>query len=554
MESLYRQVKKKRFNSVSKLVKETVPTRTKETDKDALSLAIPTRNTKDNSEITCETEIISKKENLAINKKRQVDILLFETLPVNKKGKFSETVENTNTQESNTCLNRTSDFTKVNKKTEKKEKLEEELHDPTAHIKANPLINNITKMLLKKPAYQRYNHLIQKQFKNPLENLPCHLRLLKEEFYALETVVNFLRSRGDSAIYHKLKKSVENITNRDFSLKQLGQILRVYPSSYILTPVKIVINFAKVESFLIEIPKELEVKESNKAAIESKIKINNENILNNNTNHLDLIQDSHVNKNIRNIQQRKEKFKELLADVVFESHQEFIKALGYDQDENKKKTKSELRAFHPKFDVERDVKEIEPILIQTKIPINNINSVNTSTLLKKRTSDSPELTKNDNESIKEMGDADVGKNKSESNSNEQLKPLSKYDALLKRIQEKEKKAIEKAMFTPVKCKDTVHEDALVSRFPEMARCIYFYFLSSGKTGIVIGEVIQAMMNSHKIGITRDDALKTIKMIAETCPKWLSIIRLADGRDVVKLDRKLEMKVVMESIKERLQRI
>lgn len=42
----------------------------------------------------------------------------------------------------------------------------------------------------------------------------------------------------------------------------------------------------------------------------------------------------------------------------------------------------------------------------------------------------------------------------------------------------------------------------------------------------------------------DDAYRCVRMMAEISPQWLKIIKLSDGRDIVKMERGCDMKVVL----------
>jgi hypothetical protein len=81
----------------------------------------------------------------------------------------------------------------------------------------------------------------------------------------------------------------------------------------------------------------------------------------------------------------------------------------------------------------------------------------------------------------------------------------------------------------------------------MVRCVSLLFTGEGQKGIVIGSVVETVVNSSKVGISKEDAFRCVRMLAEISPQWLKIIRLSDGRDICKMERGCDMARVLREM-------
>ena len=102
----------------------------------------------------------------------------------------------------------------------------------------------------KQPAYKRYSSLLTKS-KTSLE-LPLALKNLIKIFVALESVLNYLKSRDTVAIFHKIQTSVQNQAGVNFELKHLAQIVHIYPEAYKLCSINAMIQEKRTPSLSIE--------------------------------------------------------------------------------------------------------------------------------------------------------------------------------------------------------------------------------------------------------------------------------------------------------------
>ncbi|KAH6602852.1 hypothetical protein BASA61_000695 [Batrachochytrium salamandrivorans] len=101
----------------------------------------------------------------------------------------------------------------------------------------------------KTPAYLRYKHLLNSGGSTGVEDqikkssllqreLPSSLELLHTVFQSLEKVYHFTTSRDQRCVYHKIRKAVENLSNRSFELSHLAQIMYIYPNAYKLQAIR----------------------------------------------------------------------------------------------------------------------------------------------------------------------------------------------------------------------------------------------------------------------------------------------------------------------------
>jgi hypothetical protein len=104
------------------------------------------------------------------------------------------------------------------------------------------------------PAHIKYKHLTRSKTELML---PSDYESLFIIFNALETVVNYLRSKDTACIFHKVQKTVESHANRTFTLNHLAQIVYIYPDAYKLSSSVCFINEIKTFSIAIELKQDL---------------------------------------------------------------------------------------------------------------------------------------------------------------------------------------------------------------------------------------------------------------------------------------------------------
>jgi hypothetical protein len=150
------------------------------------------------------------------------------------------------------------------------------------------------------PAYKRFAHLTPSK-------LPSSYDKLYRQFVALENVLDFLQSRGQDAIYHKIVASVQAQSLLDFGLDYLARILYLYPSAYILDIVQITLGGKRLYSHLIRLPDKPSL--SSDAAL---LKIDSANVL------------SAVIQKSDTVKSRRLEFQRLLTELVTKAHLDFL--------------------------------------------------------------------------------------------------------------------------------------------------------------------------------------------------------------------------------------
>ena len=96
------------------------------------------------------------------------------------------------------------------------------------------------------PAYLRYSGLVPETLK-----LPSKFDLLLKVFQAIDSTCIFAKSRNQSCIFHKAKKSIENIVRRTIDIYHVRCIEKIYPSSIDLQSIRILHEGKKIDSLAI---------------------------------------------------------------------------------------------------------------------------------------------------------------------------------------------------------------------------------------------------------------------------------------------------------------
>lgn len=131
-------------------------------------------------------------------------------------------------------------------------------------------------------------------------------------------------------------------------------------------------------------------------------------------------------------------------------------------------------------------------------------------------------------------------------STEEQKEEPKAMSLLERIREKERKAKESKTVqrTSTECKEL----SLLSRAREVIMGISMFFISSKKRVMPFTEVIQQMVTSHAVPLTKADAELYLKMLSEMAPEWMEVTEGA--QKLVKVNRTFATSVVMERVQKK----
>ncbi|KAJ3331710.1 hypothetical protein HDU76_002428 [Blyttiomyces sp. JEL0837] len=227
------------------------------------------------------------------------------------------------------------------------------------------------------PAHLRYKPLLTSSPSSPssvLLNgsanganlpLPASYALLDKFFHALEFSVSFLRGRDQPAVFHKFRRPVENMSGRTFTIDHLEQIRSVFPEAYRYEACRTRLDGTEggcrenaeagdwVDSVRLEMVDYLKEKKMMEESGKEKDKEGNGNASEN----------YDVKEGVGKVYQpwgdelvkRRLVFRERLVERVKKEHSKFLESISF---QTRDEVTSELRAWHPKFDLE-GVPEVE---------------------------------------------------------------------------------------------------------------------------------------------------------------------------------------------------
>lgn len=179
------------------------------------------------------------------------------------------------------------------------------------------------------PAYQKYQSLVDSSNINELK-LPIKYQSLQKMFIGLEAIICFQLTRGQihTITYHHVKKAVENYCDTEFSIFNLGQLLKIYTKAFKCEPISAKFLGGRVRTYqLFWGDREMDGMSSVELTVAS--------------------------------QERVDLFNKNLLAVVVENHNKYLKSIGLGCVELK-----DLASWHPNFDLE-NVPDVESAKLPT---------------------------------------------------------------------------------------------------------------------------------------------------------------------------------------------
>ncbi|KAJ3415063.1 replication licensing factor Cdt1 [Chytridiales sp. JEL 0842] len=353
------------------------------------------------------------------------------------------------------------------------------------------------------PAYKKYQPLVTPGTNLPL---PDSYNLLEQMFHALEYTLSFMRGRDQAAIFYKLKKPVENMCKRNFSMEHLAKIRTVYPEAYKYTAMKEIVDDKRVDSVRLEMHDVLD----NKNEVEN--------------------DDAQFFKPWGDqLRQRREEFHKRLVDLVKTEHKKFLSTLPYQVSEDD----SYLRTWHPRFDL-TTVPDITPTPLPTiGLPTQKkVLTASTPSTPKQPTATPNVLTPSSvsNSTPNSTPKTPAAKESKESPSSDSTptKAPSRAAALLARIREKEKKKVEETMFRSPHNAAVLKKKAMLCRLLEVGQAVIYFFKSSQKNVLPIKEVGQYVITAARNPLSHTEACDHVRLLAEVCPEWCKLVDLIAG--------------------------
>ena len=102
-------------------------------------------------------------------------------------------------------------------------------------------------------------------------------------------------------------------------------------------------------------------------------------------------------------------------------------------------------------------------------------------------------------------------------------------------------------------KEVLRERALISRLPSFVDLLDSNFASSQKSSLYLNDITKKIMSTSHTPMTDFETSKLLNKIVEIVPVWCSLMKSEFGT-LVKLNRNLSRKEVLEAINNRLEKM
>ena len=338
----------------------------------------------------------------------------------------------------------------------------------------------------------------------------------------------FAQGQGNTWIFHRYRKSVENSCGHTFTLRHLAQIKYIYPDSYSFKSTKLLHQGRHIDS--IEITP---IEPSDKPDAT--------------TSHFGTVF-KQANFAGELIERRRRAFRENLIDYVDKYHTELLT-----KSHTVVRTWRDIKQWHPDFALNTDV----PDLPQAELP--NVNTGiarpdkdrirwllgQTTSPQKGGSDESPETYDGSTLPKSAASDTDasviaVAKRKEA--------PVTKVSALLERIRAKEQKRKEGEMMGvgPEK----MAERAMLSRLPGMADSISYLFYSQRKSVLPLSLLCEKLSQSAQVSLSSDECEAHVTKISDLVPNWCRVETLAHTK-MVRIIRVESVRQVKQQLEEKL---
>ncbi|KAJ3117736.1 hypothetical protein HK100_000758 [Physocladia obscura] len=418
-------------------------------------------------------------------------------------------------------------------------------------------------------------------------HFPSHILLLRRFFKSLESVLAFHTSSRDTApTFHKLRKPVENITGREFTLTHLSQIIALVPKLYRLTPVRVRVDESteKTENSMILEMADDECEDGSLLAKVFKEVLNRRAYVFENAC-IEYVRSEYrlYLEGVESFGDDKDEFK---AKINVENESKSIE----DRGEMKQRTEENLgeklaempivtkekegeRKWMAKFDVETYVREIVGIVLPTvydirdaKLKLGNKADVeklsqSTGDVASTRTGkDGTSIDKsfntasvnlNSNKDIKlpdaSAATSDVSPSNAavtdtvqslnevaESSESAPAQPISRAAALLEtkkkkeKIRAKERVKKESQKNIPTYSVEEMKRRSMITRLVEVGRGLMCFFNQKKKSTLSMKEVCDYTITAVKNSISYHEAKEHILLLAQECPEIVTVNDLQVG--------------------------
>ncbi|OUC48931.1 DNA replication factor CDT1 like protein [Trichinella nativa] len=384
------------------------------------------------------------------------------------------------------------------------------------------------------PAHEQLASLASEQSELAL---PGHFSFLLDTFRAMDLVIS-LCNRRDLVTFENVKKSVEKLNRRTFTLHHLGQIKTVYPNAYTFKVKEKSREFRSMDGshydFIIipNVDDDLELPGDRKSTIDNKSETDCASV------EVQLPSSPTANKpgtsNVmvvsrklftpERLRYRAKLFHEKLLDIVREHHKKFLQSLNPPvelsaQDENR------ILRWHPNFHLE-EVPEIPA----SELPVipRRSKPVTCAEFLDKLT-DKTKLADPIYDALKKVASAETSDTKTE---------VSEIDLKDTNVQVKKKNVIPAAVLEKVRAREAMKKKELMfrtsketqlalrkSRLLDIARILKLAYLIEGKTSMHMDDITTQLRNSYKSLLSKDEIMEHLKLLCDLVPTWIKSYNL-----------------------------
>ncbi|KAL1231492.1 DNA replication factor [Trichinella spiralis] len=373
------------------------------------------------------------------------------------------------------------------------------------------------------PAHEQLASLASEQSELAL---PGHFSFLLDTFRAMDLVIS-LCNRRDLVTFENVKKSVEKLNRRTFTLHHLGQIKTIYPNAYTFKVKEKSREFRNMDGsyydFIIipNVDDDLELPGDRKSTIDNKSETDCASV------EVQLPSSPTANKpgtsNVmvvsrklftpERLRYRAKLFHEKLLDIVREHHKKFLQSLNPPvelsaQDENR------ILRWHPNFHLE-EVPEIPaselPVIPRRSKPVTCAEFLDQLT-------DKTKLADPIYDALKKVASAAASDIKTE---------VSEIDLKDTNMQVKKKNAIPAAVLEKVRAREAMKKKELMfrtsketqlalrkSRLLDIARILKLAYLIEGKTSMHMDDITTQLRNSYKSLLSKDEIMEHLKLLCD----------------------------------------
>ncbi|XP_054288687.1 DNA replication factor Cdt1 [Macrosteles quadrilineatus] len=378
---------------------------------------------------------------------------------------------------------------------------------PPTPVPASPL-----KSPFKSPAFQRYQALVTEG--RPALVLPFKYRALAETFRCVDTVASMLHNRKETITLSKLRPGVQEISRKNLTEYDLGQIKTVFPDAFEFSIEKMR-SLGSAEKYELVLTPQLE--EFTKDEVVSS-------------------DDKHLMMSPSVLLARRRFLYNALLELTKDHHEEFLSSL----DPPMKISRARLTRWHPEFCVD----EVPDVLSEPLPQPPNIEKVASAKDVLERARNLFVVNPRMERALQRL--SEKAPTLTPVTSVTALPTLNKPAlhgvpaSLLEKVRAKQAaRALEAMTRTPSQAKEAVR----LTRLPEIARILRNLFVAEKKSVLPRELVLQKMADSYREGLSHSELDDHLVLLAEKTPGWILFCTLRKT-DFVKLSRNADMSKVM----------